>query len=230
MGEEEDQEAERIRKELELLEKEEKLLKEKEQRLDYQEKLIEDKARPQAPARPTLNPTAAQPEKPPITTEPEKKEINIEEAELNPGSTYLITEEKPEQTLKLYKKYSGQDYTGLLLSRMNPQRLKDANPDIQGDMYWLTTVKSTDQPVLSGLQELSILVSNFIDANDKSVILLDGLEYLISNNDYGIVLRLIQQVRDKVSTSNAILVIPVNPEALSDKELTLLKRETSSIS
>jgi len=159
-----------------------------------------------------------------------KTKKDVGEIDLMEGSTYLLTEEEPVKTLKLYERKTSEGYEGLLITRSNPKQLKKKNPDIEGGLYWLTTVKATDQPSVSGLQELSIMISNFIDEHEKSAIVLDGLEYLVSNNDYSIVLRLVQQIRDKVSTSDAILLIPVNPNALDKKQLTLLKRECNHIS
>ena len=171
----------------------------------------------------------------PATQAPEKpagapsQEKEFDPQQMIEGSTYLIIEESPQASIKLYTHKLGDGYEGLLISRLNPKQLARQHEGIDGSLYWLTTVKASQQPSVSGLQELSILISNFIDKNKKTVILLDGLEYLVSNNDYSIVLRLIQQVRDKVSTGDSILLIPVNPSALNEKELTLLKRECSRL-
>jgi archaellum biogenesis ATPase FlaH len=62
------------------------------------------------------------------------------------------------------------------------------------------------------------------------VILLDGIEYLVSNNDFNKVLRVIDQVNDHISQCKALMIIPVDPRAFEQKELALLERNMEKIS
>jgi two-component system cell cycle response regulator len=70
----------------------------------------------------------------------------------------------------------------------------------------------------------------FIEENASGVILLDGLEYLVSNNDFNKVLRVIDQVNDQISQSTAVMIIPVDPRAFDPKELALLERNVEKLS
>jgi transposase len=146
------------------------------------------------------------------------------------SSAYLMFEEEPRRSVGFYMREIKNGVRGLYITRSNPKQVKRRYDLGDSEVCWLTGVKSTDKtPSVSGLQELSILVSKFIDENQNGVILIDGLEYLISNNDFQVVLRLIQQMRDKVSTSEAKMFIPVNPNALEPKQRTLLERECQTI-
>ena len=60
---------------------------------------------------------------------------------------------------------------------------------------------------------------------NKSIILIDGVEYLISNNTFGSVLHLLQMMKDKISTGDSMLLIPIDPRCIDPKELALLRQE-----
>ena len=58
----------------------------------------------------------------------------------------------------------------------------------------------------------------------KSVLLLDGLEYIITNNEFINVLRLIDNIKELVSLHKSTLLLPLNSTAFSDKEITLIRK------
>lgn len=149
---------------------------------------------------------------------------------LDVGGTYLLLADKLDKGLKLFSADMVDGRSGLFITRHHPREFAGKKEIAGSTLYWLTRVQiSEDVPSISGLQEISILVSKFIDDHKKSVVMLDGLEYLISNNDFPIVLRLIQQLRDKVSTSDSKMILPLNPHALEERELTLLELECRMI-
>jgi archaellum biogenesis ATPase FlaH len=73
------------------------------------------------------------------------------------------------------------------------------------------------------------VAEEFIDKNNKAVILLDGIEYLISNNGFNPVLRFIRRLIDKISETSSILLIGVGSKAMNEQELNLLERELNPV-
>jgi archaellum biogenesis ATPase FlaH len=73
------------------------------------------------------------------------------------------------------------------------------------------------------------VAEEYIDNNEKPVLLLDGLEYLISNNTFNSVLRFIRRLIDKISESEAILLIGVSQLAIKEQELKLLEKEMTPV-
>ncbi len=65
----------------------------------------------------------------------------------------------------------------------------------------------------------------FLQRGTESIILLDGIEYLVSNNSAEKVQKLMYTVRDAVVMSGAKLIVPIDPEVLDKKDLALLERE-----
>jgi hypothetical protein len=145
---------------------------------------------------------------------------------LDSGVTYLVYDQKSENSIRLYIREIRKGVKGLFVTRSNPNHVKKKYYLADSRVVWLTSVQADKElQSISGLQELSILVSKFIDDNPQSVILLEGIEYLVSNNNFPVVLRLIQQLRDKVSTSDSKMLLPINPSALDDRQMPLLESE-----
>ena len=152
------------------------------------------------------------------------------EVKLEAGMTYMVFDDKSEKSIRLFIKQIREGVRGLMVTRSNPNHVRKKYFLGDSRVVWLTSVQ-TDKEIesVSGLQELSILVSNFIDSSENGIILLDGIEYLVSNNNFPVVLRMIQQLRDKVSTSDAKMLIPVNRKALDERQLELLENECETI-
>jgi archaellum biogenesis ATPase FlaH len=61
------------------------------------------------------------------------------------------------------------------------------------------------------------------------VILLDGIEYIVSNNDFTKVLRMIDQISDNIAQSKCTMIIPVDPRAFDQRQLALLERNMEKL-
>ncbi|MFH1055702.1 MAG: DUF835 domain-containing protein [Candidatus Altiarchaeota archaeon] len=149
---------------------------------------------------------------------------------LDVGSAYLILEEKCEKAMGIFTRELKDVPRGLYISRANPKALR-CNPELaNAEVCWLSKLRAgEDIPSIFGPQEVSMFINNFIEAHSRSIILLEGLEYLVSNNNFQIVLRLVQQVRDRISTSESKLIIPLNPNVLDVTQLNQLKQECHTI-
>jgi len=68
-------------------------------------------------------------------------------------------------------------------------------------------------------------VEHFVDIVQRGVVLLDGFEYLIAHNDFSSVLALLHDLNEKASLQDAILLIPMDPMTLNEREFALVRRE-----
>ncbi|MBN2014480.1 MAG: DUF835 domain-containing protein [Candidatus Altiarchaeota archaeon] len=157
--------------------------------------------------------------------------------ELEGRHTYLVKEYKPDKSFALFLKTVNSLCKGLYISRTNPEQIEKehiADVDFQLlcesiSIYWLTDSLSTGKCISPEPDQLFALISDFIEKNKKTVILLDGLEYLISHANFEQVLRFVQGMKDKVELKDCRLIIPINPQALSEKEMALLEREMGRV-
>ncbi len=69
------------------------------------------------------------------------------------------------------------------------------------------------------------LISGFIDGYRRAVvILLDALDYLFVNNGYHQTLMFVERVKERVVQRKAIILVPVPPDTLKERELAQLMR------
>ena len=155
---------------------------------------------------------------------------------LTAGKSYVVEESTPDISFDAFVNIistsssdSSKRPVGLAVSRQHPDLIRKKYGLEQTPVYWLAT--RTGQEVISptNLGILTHTLIQFVEENPQGVILLDGLEYLVSNNDFNKVLRVIDQVNDHISQTKALMIIPVDPRAFDQKELALLERNMEKI-
>jgi len=80
-----------------------------------------------------------------------------------------------------------------------------------------------------GLEVIADIAIKFLKQSKNPVILLDGVEHLIFENGPAPVLRLLRDIQELIIMQRAILIVPVNPEAIEKKELALMERNMSEL-
>src|SRR5207302_11321933 len=76
------------------------------------------------------------------------------------------------------------------------------------------------------LNSLSNLIANFVNDGPCAVILLDGIEYLMINNDFARILHFHEYVNEQIALHRATLVLSVDERAFDAKELAYIERNT----
>lgn len=71
------------------------------------------------------------------------------------------------------------------------------------------------------------IITEFLHKAEDAVVLLEGLEYLITENDFPHVIKALHALSDAIVLANARLLLPFNPKTISEKELSILEREFS---
>lgn len=155
---------------------------------------------------------------------------------LEKGKSYVVEESPPDLSFDAFVNILStietgcSKVTGLAISRQHPDLIRQKYGLEKTPIFWLATRAGDEVIAPTNLGIITHTMIKFIEENQCGVILLDGLEYLISNNDFIKVLKLIDQVNDHVSQSKSRLIIPVDPRALEQKELALLERNMEKIS
>ncbi len=144
---------------------------------------------------------------------------------LKAGITYLIKEEKPQHAFSLFVKGVSKGIPGLCITRSFPLHISQNYKLTSSIIFWLTRRKGdkTLDPVQ--LTMISHTIQEFISKSKQSITILDGIEYLIIQNDFKPVIRFIQHIRDEVLIKGANLLIPCSPQTLPISELKILERE-----
>ena len=153
-----------------------------------------------------------------------------EELNVRPGGSYLIKEEKPVKCFKIFNKLITGGIKGLCITRTHPNMVRTEYQVNGTSIRWLSSGAQDDNALQpTQLPELTNVISQHILGNPGSVIVLEGIEYLIDHNDFKEVLRTIHSINDEIMRSNSILIIPLDPYALEQRELHLLSRNLLSL-
>ncbi len=158
----------------------------------------------------------------------EEESISLDLPDVQKSHMYLVEEDKPEIAYHLLSKSTAQGLPGLCVTRVYPEMIEKKYDFGDCTIMWLSNAGAEESIRPRDLERLSLLIEQFL-AEKKGAILVDGIEYLITNNDFLTVLRLIQSLRDHVAMNTAIMIISLNPSTLGCQELSLLEREMDSV-
>jgi PAS domain S-box-containing protein len=114
---------------------------------------------------------------------------------------------------------------GLCITRKLPRKLRETYGLKRTPIVWLTSEKVENERTINSLQDLSILISNYVDKAQKPLILIDGIEYLISHQGFDSVYHFLQAKGTQVEAAGGIMIVPFFRETLEPRQVKLLERE-----
>jgi isoleucyl-tRNA synthetase len=141
---------------------------------------------------------------------------------------YLVKEERQQRALAMFMATMREGRPGLCVTRTFPDKFRERHDLSDAIVLWLSNIGKEDSIRPKDLEKLSLSLEKFV-TDTGGVVLLDGLEYLITNNNFIIVLRLLQALRDVVAMNKSTMVVNVNPATLDSNQLNLLEREVDSV-
>ncbi|HEX7391518.1 MAG TPA: DUF835 domain-containing protein [Thermoplasmata archaeon] len=145
---------------------------------------------------------------------------------LEKGYSYLIKEEIPDQAFDIFVDASKHGVPSICVTREYPEKVKDRHGLKGVPFLWL----SMDQERSYSRDPSNIAmiysdIKTFISENPGCMVLLSGVEYLISQNGFQKVLKLLQHVNDKIAVTDSVLITTISPMTLSEQDLKMLEKE-----
>ncbi len=140
------------------------------------------------------------------------------------GTTYLITEEIKATDILLdslvYK------VPCLYITRQNPDILRQKYKQISdANVIWLTELEAKNTLNPTEVEEISYCIQRYLEKTGPSIILFDGLAYMLNALPFQHLLHLIQDVRDHVALKNGVLLFPLDTTILETNKVKILERE-----
>jgi len=166
----------------------------------------------------------------------ERKEEGPEpRREAAPGRTVLLKGEGNQEALEAFRDLVQAGWDGLCISRMSP---RDVRQFVGKDcsVLWLTKADpmAGDQDREEYLQptetaKMQTSIRNFLSKNKgrPSVILLDGMTFIVTNTDFRSFLKIAQKLKDDVYQARSLLLLPYEPKNLLENEVNLFINEMS---
>ncbi len=112
---------------------------------------------------------------------------------------------------------------GLCFTMHSPQDIRLRYALQTTPIFWISNHGPQSISPMS-LEVIADVIVKFLKQSKNPVILLDGIEHLIFENGPTPVLRLLRDIQEWIIIQRAILIVPVNPDAIEKKELALMER------
>ncbi|MHA1975345.1 MAG: PAS domain S-box protein [Candidatus Hodarchaeales archaeon] len=153
------------------------------------------------------------------TTRKQLMKFNVEE-----GEVYLITESSPIISVSVFEDLSKLGYQGLIISRtLEKDFIQNLNADCE--FLWLAQ-NGKGKYIQPNLEKIKLELKK---QHQKSLVLIDRLEYLIQMNNFKETLNFVYELKEIAYMLDLILLISVDPKIMTDHELLLLGKETKEI-
>jgi len=118
---------------------------------------------------------------------------------------------------------------GLIVTRQFPNDTRNKYFLQTTPILWLTTVQGDQNMDPAKLALLTDYITNFMESSQNGVVLVDGIEYLVTSNDFQRVQKAIDRWTEAAMTSKCRLIMSVDPKAFDLKELATMERDRETV-
>lgn len=144
--------------------------------------------------------------------------------------SYVVREEKAELVFDHFAALVREGHRGLCITRMHPRDLGERLDSKSVKFLWLSKSEGEGKGEMKSVSpnELSSLASQavgFMEKSGKSAVLLEGIEYLVSQNGFPSVLKFVQMLSEKSVLFDTYLLLSLNPDAMSEREYRQIAKE-----
>ncbi len=114
---------------------------------------------------------------------------------------------------------------GLIITNQYPVTVRREHFIQTTPILWLSSVPMQDAMDPAKLSILTDYLLKFMESSQNGVVLVDGLEYIMTSNDFQRMLRAVDRWTEAAMVSNTRIVVSVDRNAFDSKELAFLERD-----
>lgn len=152
------------------------------------------------------------------------------ESTFKPGHTYLIKGRKLDKALQHFTDLVNRGFEGLYITRQHPDHIVKSSFKNQPRVIWLSTTLGKDYVDPHNLGSLTSMIHEFVESSERTVIFIDGLEYLMINNDFSRIIKFIEYVNETVMQNKSVLFLAIDERVFEERELAILERNVKVVS
>ena len=146
--------------------------------------------------------------------------------ELKEGRSYLVEERGVGLSHRLTASLIERGFQGLAITRSHPRYLRSVCGNGGLRTLWLTDRESAREETLApSLERAMLIIDEFLESEGSKAILLDDIQYLISNTSFEGVIRFVRSVVDRVHESESVFLLSMNPHSLELQRRSVIERE-----
>ncbi|KQM11542.1 hypothetical protein AOA80_07580 [Methanomassiliicoccales archaeon RumEn M1] len=140
------------------------------------------------------------------------------------GRTYLVYEKRMERTGHLARQLGEMGSRVLTATRLHPSLVAERTGLDADESIWLSERAGAGNVPPDQLNRLFQRISAFLSENPDGTVMLEGVEYILQYNDVKKVLATVERVNDVIMSSQAVLIISIDPMTLDPRTLAYLRR------
>lgn len=118
---------------------------------------------------------------------------------------------------------------GLIVTRQFPKEVRTKYYLQTTPILWLSTISGKDNIDPAKLSVLTDLLVTFMEKSQNGVVLVDGIEYLVTSNDFSRVLKAIDRWTETAMSTRTRLILSLDPQAFAQTELAMMERSREVI-
>ncbi len=133
--------------------------------------------------------------------------------------SYVVREARGEGVFRILAELTAKKARPLCICRTHPRDLAKAFGLAPADVVWLTRQAEKGVACASptDLVGLTTTIHRHLEGGNAAIVV-EGLEYLASQNGFPAVLRFVQTIHEKVVTKDSYLIVSANPEAFKEAD------------
>lgn len=143
------------------------------------------------------------------------------------GDSYLITDKNNKSALNLFKDLIDSGNKGLIITRGSPKIIRSMIPSKDTQVLLLNQHKLGGFENIKDLKDLIVAIKEFSMKNANSIILLDRVDYLITNFSFEEFAKSLYQINSIISENKAILLFRIDPFVVDRKQMAIIENELS---
>ncbi len=113
---------------------------------------------------------------------------------------------------------------GLLVTRQHPLKIRSEFYLQTTPIIWLSSVAGSENLDPAKLSLLTDMLVNFMERSQNGVVLVEGIEYLVSSNDFPKILKAVDRWAEAAMESATRLIISLDPRVFDSREIALLEK------
>jgi hypothetical protein len=118
---------------------------------------------------------------------------------------------------------------GLMVTRVFPDRVREEHPLQVTPIIWLTESPGERRLPPTSLALLTDTLIRFMEGNPNGIVLVDGVEYLGTFNDFNRILKSLDSLNETAWITRSRLIIAIDPNAFDAKDVAMLERDRTVV-
>ena len=141
------------------------------------------------------------------------------------GHAYIAKERRPEVGFRALAEAVRRGDVGLVITRLPPAAVREGFDLETTAILSLSSVIGQNTIPPTHPEMIERLVAGFVEGQKRSIVAIEGVEYLATYVGVPRVLRTLNRVRDLVTLAGGVFIVSADPAALEERDQALLDRD-----